>query len=85
MEQEILTRQGHKQVQMQTEQKKTREKIRIRLIPIWMRILLLAVAIVLATAIGCVVGYSVIGDGKPSEVFQKETWLHIRDLVKQGS
>jgi hypothetical protein len=29
------------------------------------------------------VGYGVIGDGKPMNVFEKETWTHIIDLVEK--
>ncbi|MFS0783818.1 DNA-directed RNA polymerase subunit beta [Bacillus sp. 1P06AnD] len=86
MEQEIMTRQDHHKVQeAKTKPEKASVKLRIRLIPIWLRIILFVAAVLAAVLIGCLVGYSVIGDGSPGEVFQKDTWTHIRDLVKQGS
>ncbi|WP_042350964.1 DNA-directed RNA polymerase subunit beta [Bacillus massiliigorillae] len=83
METKQLTREEFKQEQQPSQQDEKPKKIRIRLIPIWLRIVIVILAIVFAVTIGCVVGYSVIGEGKPSEVFQKETWSHIFDLVKK--
>lgn len=59
------------------------ERIRIRLLPIWLRLLLLAVFTVVSLVAGAAVGYGVIGDGKPSEVLKESTWTHIRDLVQK--
>lgn len=83
MEQRILTREEYKQDKQQDKPEGKSKKIRIRLIPIWLRIILFAISIVAAVSIGAMVGYSVMGEGKPSEVFQKETWSHIVDLVKE--
>lgn len=71
--------------------KKTREddtvdeskRIRVRLFPIWMRILIIALLFFLLLMIGAVIGYSVIGEGSFSEVFQKSTWTNIFDLVNK--
>jgi DNA-directed RNA polymerase subunit beta len=54
-----------------------------RSFPIWLRLLLLICGIVVCFAIGTMVGYGVIGDGKPMNVFEKETWTHIIDLVEK--
>ncbi len=70
--------------QPQAEPKVTEQvqpKIRIRLIPIWLRLILIAVLTVMALIAGSIVGYSLIGDGKAGEVFQPKTWIHIKDLV----
>lgn len=83
METQQLTREEFKQEQQLNQPEGKPKKIRIRLIPIWLRIVLVLLAIVLAVVIGCLVGYSVIGEGKPSEVFQKDTWSHIFDLVRK--
>ncbi|THE09695.1 DNA-directed RNA polymerase subunit beta [Bacillus timonensis] len=66
------------------EPKKKREgKLRIRLIPIWIRLLLVVVLFAASVMIGVVVGYGVIGDGNPSDALKKETWQHIVDLVNK--
>ncbi|MEK5444802.1 MULTISPECIES: DNA-directed RNA polymerase subunit beta [unclassified Fredinandcohnia] len=68
------------------EPKKKREpKIRIRLIPIWVRLLLVVVLFAASIIIGVVVGYGVIGDGKPSDALKKETWQHIVDIVNKDA
>jgi flagellar basal body-associated protein FliL len=68
------------------EPKKKREsKIRIRLIPIWVRLLLVVVLFAASIVIGVVVGYGVIGDGKPSDALKKETWQHIVDIVNKDA
>lgn len=33
--------------------------------------------------VGLVIGYSVIGEGKSSEVFNSRTWIHILDFFKK--
>ncbi|MBS4175442.1 DNA-directed RNA polymerase subunit beta [Bacillus sp. FJAT-49736] len=68
-----------------SEERKTenREKIRIRLIPIWLRIILVLCAIVISVLSGIIVGYGVIGDGKPMDALSKSTWTHIVDLVNK--
>ena len=60
-----------------------REKIRVRLIPIWLRVVLVLVAIVISVLSGVMVGYGVIGDGNPIDALSKSTWTHILDLVNK--
>jgi len=31
------------------------------------------------------IGYGVIGDGKPTDVFKKSTWTHILEIVNDGT
>ena len=64
------------------EQKK---KIKVRLLPIWLRLLIVAGLIVLMVIIGALIGYSVIGGGHPIDVFKPSTWTHIVDIVNQGT
>ena len=56
-------------------------KVRIRLIPIWARILIVLLLIVLCVVAGLMVGYGVIGEGNPTDVLKWETWQHILDLI----
>lgn len=55
--------------------------VQIRLFPIWLRIILVIVLIVLAAALGAMVGYGVIGDGEPKDALKWETWQHIIDIM----
>jgi len=69
------------QKKLQKEEKRQAKSPRIRIFPIWLRIIVVAIFSVAALVIGLMVGYGVIGDGPPTEVLQKETWQHIIDIV----
>ncbi len=82
MEQKILTRQQFKEEEQKTQQKK---RIKVRLLPIWLRLIMVAGLIVLMVIIGAIIGYSVIGGGHPIDVFKYSTWTHIVDIVNKGT
>ncbi|MBA9027854.1 MULTISPECIES: DNA-directed RNA polymerase subunit beta [Bacillaceae] len=79
MEEKTLTREDFKQEQENKEQAKP--KIRIRLLPLWFRVLLVTFLIVVSVVSGTIVGYSIMGGGEMVDVFSKSTWTHIFDLV----
>lgn len=56
--------------------------VQIRMIPIWLRMILITLLLALVIFIGLRVGYGYLGDGNPSDVLKKETWLHIVDIIK---
>ena len=58
-----------------------RRFIRIRLIPIWLRIVLFLLLCIIVTAIGIVFGYSVIGEGESGDALKWSTWKHILDIM----
>ena len=58
-----------------------RRFIRIRLIPIWLRIVLILLLFIIVTAIGIVFGYSVIGEGEAGDALKWSTWKHILDIM----
>ncbi|MGG1557865.1 DNA-directed RNA polymerase subunit beta [Geobacillus thermoleovorans] len=62
-----------------------RRFVRTRLIPIWLRLIIVIVLMATSLAAGAVVGYSAIGDGKPLDVFRPSTWKHIIDIVEKGT
>ncbi|OAS88139.1 MULTISPECIES: DNA-directed RNA polymerase subunit beta [Metabacillus] len=62
---------------------KNRIRIRIRLIPIWVRVLLVLIFMVLSTLVGLIVGYGIIGNGNPADALEESTWQHIIDLVEK--
>ncbi|KMY51941.1 hypothetical protein AC625_22445 [Peribacillus loiseleuriae] len=79
MEEKTLTRDDFKQKKENKEQMK--RKIRIRLLPLWFRVLLVTLLIVVSVVSGTIVGYSMMGSGAMVDVFKKSTWTHIFDLV----
>jgi len=56
-------------------------KPRVRLIPIWLRLIIITCLLLLSLIIGAMIGYGVIGEGRALDVLKKETWQHIVDLV----
>jgi cobalamin biosynthesis Mg chelatase CobN len=74
----------------QNEEKKTRAprkkkrtpKPRLRLIPIWLRILIAIVLIGGCFILGLMFGFGVIGNQEPAEVIKPETWYHIIDFIR---
>ncbi|WP_462410279.1 DNA-directed RNA polymerase subunit beta [Neobacillus sp. Marseille-QA0830] len=63
--------------------KQQKKRVRIRLLPIWLRLVLLMVFVVFSLVAGAVVGYSGLGGGKAADVFTGSTWTHIQDLVEK--
>lgn len=59
------------------------KRIRIRLIPIWLRILLLVIFTGVFMVAGAAFGYGVLGNGVPGDVLKGSTWTHIIDLVEK--
>ena len=60
-----------------------KKRIRIRLIPIWLRIVLLLVLTGGFMVAGAAVGYGLLGDGNAGDVLKQSTWTHILDLVEK--
>lgn len=55
--------------------------IQLRLIPIWLRIVLVLILLFFATIIGTMIGYGGIGDGEPLDALKWGTWRHIFDII----
>lgn len=77
---EKLTRKEQKAKQ-KTEKRKS--KPRRRIFPIWLRIIVVLLICALALVIGAMVGYGIIGNGKPSDALDMDTWRHIFEIVTQ--
>jgi hypothetical protein len=56
-----------------------------RLFPIWLRILIIIALIILSTMAGMIIGYGFIGDGKPMDALNWDTWQHILDLINKDA
>jgi cytoskeletal protein RodZ len=54
---------------------------RRRVLPIWLRIILVLLFSAAALVIGLMVGYGVIGEGNPTDALEMDTWRHIWDIV----
>jgi cobalamin biosynthesis Mg chelatase CobN len=54
---------------------------RVRVFPIWLRILIFLALTLLALIAGLMIGYGIIGDGNPIDILKVETWRHIIDIV----
>ncbi|RKO62818.1 DNA-directed RNA polymerase subunit beta [Caldibacillus debilis] len=80
---ETLSRSEKREARRENREKK--KKIRIRLFPIWLRILIVLFLIIVCFFVGAMIGYGVIGDGNPFDVFKKSTWTHIYDIVNKES
>ncbi|WP_102264538.1 DNA-directed RNA polymerase subunit beta [Mesobacillus jeotgali] len=79
--QEATTREEVKQDKKKTREKKKR--IRVRLIPIWLRIIIVLVLLAASIVLGAMFGYAVMGGGKAKDIFEESTWTHILDLVNK--
>ena len=70
-----------RRTQEQANEEQQRRFIRIRLVPIWLRIVLILLLFIIVTAIGIVFGYSVIGEGEAGDALKWSTWKHILDIM----
>ena len=72
-----------KSAQKASKAENANRRIRIRLIPIWLRIILLVVFTGVFMLAGAAIGYGVLGSGNPGDVLKGSTWTHIIDLVEK--
>ncbi|PFA68215.1 hydroxymyristoyl-ACP dehydratase [Bacillus sp. AFS015802] len=81
--QEKATRESVKAEKKAKQKDETRPSrwVRVRMLPIWLRILLFILLLAGSLALGAVIGFAGIGDGKAADVFKAETWQHIVDIV----
>ncbi|MDE5414733.1 DNA-directed RNA polymerase subunit beta [Alkalihalobacterium chitinilyticum] len=61
--------------------KKRKKRERIRLIPIWLRIVIVILLCGLSLVAGLMFGYGVVGNGTPTDILQRETWEHIVNII----
>lgn len=62
---------------------KSNKRMRVRLIPIWLRLIILFLAMVFSLTIGAMVGYGTIGGGNAWDVLKQSTWTHIVDIINK--
>lgn len=56
--------------------------VQLRLIPIWLRIILVIVLFIGVAVLGLTIGYSFIGDGEAGGALKWSTWQHILDIME---
>jgi len=93
---QVRTREEYKKAKQEAVQKTKTEKqektsaapvhnadkrVRIRMIPIWLRLVLLVASVMICVMAGAAVGYGMLGGGNVGDVFKESTWTHILDLV----
>lgn len=47
-----------------------------------LKILVVILLIMVLFVVGTMIGYGVIGDGSPKDVFDRDVWVHILDFFK---
>lgn len=72
--------QSHQNQEKSIRRRKNRKE-RIRLIPIWLRLLIVFLLLLLSFIAGLMFGFGVIGEGKPLDVLNPKIWTHIYDLI----
>lgn len=65
----------------QKAEKKKNKKPKRRAFPIWLRIIVVLLLCTIAVVLGAIVGYGIVGSGKPSDALDMDTWRHIVELV----
>ena len=55
--------------------------VQLRLIPIWLRVILVVILWLVVAAVGLTVGYSLIGDGQADDALKWSTWQHLLDIM----
>lgn len=63
------------------ENKKTRKKGRERLIPIWARLLIILVLLILSVIAGLITGYGIVGEGDTFQILKWETWSRFLEFI----
>ncbi|MFJ7745037.1 DNA-directed RNA polymerase subunit beta [Peribacillus sp. NPDC097295] len=85
MEQKSVMRQEVNEEVKEVKGTQPNQRIRVRFLPIWLRLLIIMGLIIIALIAGSLIGYSVIGGGQATDVFKKSTWTHIIDIVNEGA
>lgn len=55
--------------------------VQLRLIPIWLRVILVIILFIAVAAMGLTIGYSFIGDGEAGDALKWSTWQHLLDIM----
>lgn len=83
-----LSREEYKKIRFdeqlkESEKEHTTKQPEARTIPIWLRLVILLVLLIICLSAGAIVGYSGLGHGSAIDVFKESTWAHIYDLIEK--
>ena len=81
-EETISKKRSQRSLKKETQPKGKFKIYQTRLIPIWLRIVIVLALAIIACTVGLMIGYGVIGDGKAMDALKWETYQHILDLIK---
>lgn len=56
--------------------------VQIRMVPIWLRILIVMVLLLAAVMVGVTIGYSSIGGGDSADALKWSTWQNLLKIIK---
>ncbi|MCK0470062.1 DNA-directed RNA polymerase subunit beta [Halalkalibacter sp. APA_J-10(15)] len=66
-----------------SKQRYRRKRLRLRMIPIWLRIFLSIVLIGGSFLVGLMVGFGIVGDGdNPAEILKPDLWYYLMDMIR---
>lgn len=57
------------------------KKTKLRAFPLWLRILVFLVVLIVVALAGLLVGYSMLGGGEAADVVKLSTWEHIFNIM----
>lgn len=78
----LFKKRKNKQKDEEQHEEKSVRWVQIRLIPIWLRVIFVLLTLAAIALVGLYIGYGIIGDGEPKDIFKKETWTHITDIIQ---
>ncbi|AWE06318.1 DNA-directed RNA polymerase subunit beta [Lysinibacillus sp. 2017] len=55
--------------------------VQLRIIPIWLRVILVIILWIVIAAVGLTIGYSSLGDGQAKDALKWGTWQHLLDIM----
>ncbi|MCT1905518.1 DNA-directed RNA polymerase subunit beta [Oceanobacillus sojae] len=78
-----ISRKTEKKEKQQSKRKQKLSRPRLRIFPIWLRIIVVLIFAAAAFIVGLMIGFAVLGNGSPLDVLRMETWQHIVDIVNK--
>ncbi|AXF56361.1 DNA-directed RNA polymerase subunit beta [Salicibibacter kimchii] len=67
-----------------SEQKGQKRALRVRLVPVWLRLLIVLFLLFVSVIAGLVLGYSVAGNGEGFRILRWETWNDLYQYISGG-
>ena len=64
------------------QQQKANRIVKMRLLPIWLRLILIALLFISVAVVGLIVGYGYIGDGDVGNALKWSTWQYLLDIIE---